>query len=163
MSRMSVLRLRALGDSPESLMQQMEAMESSIRVAAEQFCQARGGLGGGPFDDWMRAERHVCWLPQAELKETDTAIHLLVGVPGIDPEDMLVTLLPKSVIVMGKNFCDTNGECTVHFSDFGSKKLFRRIDFPVQIHVDSAVVTIEKSMLKLSAAKVEPFVAAAHA
>lgn len=155
----SVLRLHALEDLPDSLLQQVEEMEETIRLTAEQFSQARPPYGG-PFDDWLRAERRVCWLPQAELTESETAIHLLIAVPGMDAAEIQVTLLPTAVIVLGNKALEPEDTSTIHFSDFGARRLFRKIDLPRQIHVDSAVVAFEKNMLKLSAAKIEPIAAA---
>jgi HSP20 family protein len=155
MSTVSVRRLRGLDDTPESLQIEIETVQNIIRRSAEQLFLARRGTGGSAMDDWLRAERQSCWAPQAELKETDTAFHLWIGVPGLGPEEIEVTLLPEAVILRGTNADEEDRPCQIHFSDFGTKKLFRRIAFPSQIHVDSAAVILDKSMLKVSAAKIE--------
>jgi len=155
MSTVSVRRLRGFSETPESLLEEIEILQDTVRKTAEQFFRARSGSEGTAVDDWVRAERQVFWAPQVELKETATAIHLLIGVPGLRPEQIEVTLLPEQVILAGASVSsDACGQ--VHFSEFGTGKLFRRILLPSQIHVDSAVVILDKSMLKLSAVKIEP-------
>lgn len=155
MSTVSVRRLRGLDDTPESLQIEIETIQNTIRQSAEQLFLARRGTDGSAMDDWLRAERQACWAPQAELKETDTAFYLWIGVPGLGPEEIEVTLLPEAVILRGTSANEEDRPCQIHFSDFGTKKLFRRIALPSQIHVDSAAVILDKSMLKVSAAKIE--------
>jgi HSP20 family molecular chaperone IbpA len=155
MSTVLVRRLQTREEAEESLWKEIDDLESEIRQKAQQMFEARGGVPGDAEDDWVRAERQVCWAPQAELKESDRAFHAVIGIPGLDARDVEVTILPELVIVRGRGLKDSDGANRVHFSEFGAGTLFRKIPIPALVHVDSAVVVFEKNLLEISAAKVE--------
>lgn len=155
MSTVFVRRLHAREEAEESLWKEIDDLENEIRQVAQRMSDARGGAPGDPEDDWVRAERQVCWSPQAELREDELAFRALIGVPGLDASDIEVTLLPDLAIVRGKGIRNTDAGERVHFSEFGSGTLFRKIPIPAPVHVDSAVVSFENGLLEISAAKVE--------
>ncbi len=155
MSTVRVRRLHSRDEIPEPLLQEIIDLENQIRDAAQRLFESRGGIGGDPDDDWARAERQICWSPQAELKESETAFRLLMGVPGLRAADLDITLLPEEVIVSGMGIGNQDESARVHFSEFGSGVLFRKIALPACGHVASAVVIFENHLLKVAAAKVE--------
>lgn len=155
MSPVFVRRLHDRDEIAEPWWKQIDRLEEEVRQTAQRLYETREGLPHQPEDDWVRAERQVCWTPQAELKETGNAFRARIGIPGLQAGDIEVTLLPETIIVQGKSIKDSAENAQIHFSEFGSGALFRKIAIPAAVHVDSAVVSFEKNLLEISAAKVE--------
>jgi HSP20 family molecular chaperone IbpA len=155
MSDVFVRRLHARDEIAEPWWKQIDSLEEKVRQAAQRLYETRESLPHDAEDDWVRAEREVSWAPQAELKETDGAFQVRIGIPGLRAGEVEVTLLPETIIVRGKSIKESDGKARFHFSEFGSGALFRKIPIPAAVHVDSAVVTFEKNLLEISAAKME--------
>lgn len=155
MSTVFVRRLHGREESDQSLWKEIDDIENEIRRRAQRMFEARGCAAGDPEDDWVRAERQLCWPPQAAMRESETAFRVLIGVPGLRAGNIEVIILPDMVIVRGKATQDSEAGEIVHFSEFGTGTLFRKIAIPAPVHVDSAVVSFENNLLQISAAKVE--------
>ena len=155
MSTVFVRRLHARDEASDALWKEVDDLEEKIRQKAQELFEVRGSVPGDADDDWVRAEREVCWVPQAELKESDRAFRAVIGIPGLEAQEIEVTLLPGMMIVRGKGRQERDGADRIHFSEFGSRTLFRKIPIPALVHVDSAVVAFEKNLLEISAAKLE--------
>lgn len=156
MATINVHRLGEIDDAAVRLLQEVDTLEDKIRRRAYNFGQGRGAADGGPVDDWLRAEREVCWVPRAELRETDLAIHLMIELSGVADEGIEVTLLPGMVILRGASTDGNDSERRAPSSESAQRVLFRRIVLPSQVHAESSVVCLEDDLLKLSAAKVDP-------
>ncbi len=150
MSAILVRRLHTRQELEEPLSKELRDLENEIRETAQRLSDSRSAE-----DDWVRAERQVCWAPQAELKESDRGFRLVMGIPGLNPEEVEVTLLPEMVIVRGVGARESDRDERIHFSEFGSGTLFRQVQLPSLVHVDSAVVAFDRHLLKVSAAKLE--------
>lgn len=155
MAKLSVHKLRELDDKGSRLLQKIEILQDTISRRAYDFYQTRGASEGSSVDDWLRAEREMCWVPQEKLQETEGAIHVTIGLSGAADEDIEVTLLPEMIILRGAIETDGEGQYEADSFESRPKMLFRRISFPSQIHTESAVVQLEADLLKVSAAKVE--------
>ena len=108
------------------------------------------------MDDWLRAEREVCWLPpHEELQETDRAFHLKIGMSGLADEAIEVTLLPEMVILRGLKETASGASCAAGSCQSGLKELVHQFVFPSQVHTESAVIRMEDDRLRVSAAKIE--------
>ena len=108
------------------------------------------------MDDWLNAEQKVCWVPQAELQETDLAFHLMIRLSGVTNETLDVTVLPEMVILRGASAHENGSQPGVPSFELAPRVLYRRIAFPSQVHTESSVVRFEDDLLKVSAAKVDP-------
>ena len=155
MATISVRRLAQLDDTTLRLLDEISTLEDRIRRRAYEFGQVRGPAGGSPVDDWLHAEREVCWVPQAELQETDLAIHLMIGLSGVAHRTLDVTVLPEMVILRGASAHENGSQCGA-LVEPAPRVLCRRIAFPSQVHAESTVVRLEDDFLKVSAAKVDP-------
>ena len=137
-------------------LQEIRALRDKISRRAYDLYQTRGASPGSSVDDWLRAEREVCWVPpQEELQETDRAIHLRIGMADVPEESVEVTLLPEMVILRGAKESESGGACAADSCPSGPKVLVRQIVFPSQIHTESAVIRLEAGRLHVSAAKME--------
>lgn len=155
MPTISIHKLCELDDAASRLLQEIQALRHEISQRAYDLYQARGGSQGSSLDDWLHAEREVCWVPQEELEETDRAFHLRIGMSGVPEETIDVTLLPEMVIVRGAKETGSSATCVADACPSGPKVLFRQIVFPSQIHTESAVIRMEADQLRVSAAKTE--------
>ncbi len=156
MPKISIHKLCEMDDAASRSLQEIEALRDKISRRAYDLYQARGAAPGSSVDDWLRAEREVCWVPpQEELQETDRAIHLRIGMSGVPEEAVDVTLLPEMVILRSAKETGSGGRSAADSGPSGPKVLFRQIVLPSQIHTESAVVRMEADRLRVSAAKTE--------
>lgn len=156
MPKISVHKLRELDDSGLRLLQEIQTLRDKISRRAYDVYQMRGAADGSSLDDWLRAERELCWVPQGEWRETDRAVYVTFGMSGVAAEAIEVTLLPEMVILRGANETGSGVPCAADSCQSGPKVLFRQIVFPSQIHTESAVIRLEDDRLRVSAAKMEP-------
>lgn len=156
MATISVRRLGEIDDAALRLLEEIDTLEDRIRRRAYDVGQGRAASEGSPVDDWLRAERELCWVPQAELRETGLAIQVMIGLSGVADKTIEVTLLPEMVILRGARADENDSQMQGTSSEFAPRVLFRRIALPSQIHAESSVVRLEGGLLKLSAAKVDP-------
>src|SRR3984893_7993900 len=121
MSEVQVNRIQPEGESVLLLKQQVDALYREIgRRAFERFL-ARGGLHGYDRQDWIDAERSLVFAPPAELVEEDAEFKIRIAVPGIEPSQIRVSVLPRTVIVDGGSVPAADPrEGTVRFSEFSN-------------------------------------------
>lgn len=155
MTRISVRRLSEVDGAAHRLLEEIAALEGRIRRRAYDSGQARAAVWVSPVDDWLVAEREICWVPQAKLQETDLAVHLMIELAEVADETIEVTMLPQMVILRGAGAVEDDSHRRAPF-EAAPKVLLRRISFPAQVHAESSVVRLENDFLKLSAAKVDP-------
>ena len=86
----SIRKLCEFDASDLCLLQEIQALRDKISRRAYDLYQTRGASQGGSVDDWLRAEREVCWVPQEELEETDRAFHLRIGMSDVPEETVEV-------------------------------------------------------------------------
>jgi HSP20 family protein len=115
----------------------------------------RGGISGSDLDDWLRAERELVRTPGAEMTENDQEVTLRVQAPGLEPDNVKVTVTPDSVLIQAEvshRHEEANGK--VCFCDF-AETLFRRFTLPEAIDVDKISATLDKGILQIVAAKAQ--------
>jgi len=122
-----------------------------IRHRAWDYFQQRGQTLGNDWDDWLRAERELLWMPHAEMFENSFAIVVRVAVPGLDPKSIQVTATPQSLLIQGTEPHRHLGlEARMHFCEFG-QSLFRRFDLPTRIDPATVAATLDKGILEILA------------
>jgi hypothetical protein len=67
-------------------------------VQAYNLFTRRGGGDGHALEDWINAERELCW-PSAEVVELDGKYAVKVALAGFEPNEIAVTATPREVIV----------------------------------------------------------------
>jgi HSP20 family protein len=154
MSNVNVRKIREANDASLPWFEQIEKLFEEVRQRAFGLFEQRGRTEGRELDDWLRAERELLWLPPAELTEDEKAFHVRAAAPGFDAKDLHVTLLPNSVIVEAEiETKRESGGQQVLLSEFGGRRLFRRLSLPSPIDVEKTTATLEKGVLHLDAAK----------
>ncbi|HHW10456.1 MAG TPA: Hsp20/alpha crystallin family protein [Firmicutes bacterium] len=114
----------------------------------------QGLLPWGDYS-WPRSLSH--WGPSVDVKETDTDVHIMAEVPGVDPGDIDITVTEDSLTIKGevKHEEDQNRE--------GYRRIERRygsfhrvIPFPVKVKHDQATADYRNGILEVKVPKAEP-------
>ena len=134
------------------------AFERIRRRAYERFSD-RGFSDGRALDDWLAAERECNW-PVAELEERTQDFVVSAALPGFEPADVAVTATPRALFIQAKMQSERRdegrkGEATLHWSEFKSADICRRIDFAKEIDVDKTTAVLKNGVLKVVARKTE--------
>ncbi len=113
-----------------------------IRKRAYELAAERGFGGGHDLDDWLKAENELFCVPASELRETDTEFSLNVSVRGRKPQEIAVSVEPRSVAVWGERA-----------SEAGSKELFCQYRLPHAVVVERAKAFCESGELTVTLPK----------
>ena len=139
---------------------EMESVLERIRARAFDLFSGRGFGHGHALDDWLAAEREICW-PTGELVEQDKAYTLSVALPGFEPSDISVTAAPRELIVHAKSKVESKKEedakkgGKVCWSEFRSNDVYRQVELPKNIDVQSVSASLQNGLLKVVATKAE--------
>jgi HSP20 family molecular chaperone IbpA len=139
---------------------EMEAVLERIRARAFDLFSRRGFGEGHAFDDWLAAEREICW-PAGELVEEDKAFTLNVALPGFEPADISVTATPHQLVVHAKSKTESKKEeeakkgQKVCWSEFRGNDVYRQVDLPKDIDPQSVSASLHNGLLKIVATKAE--------
>jgi HSP20 family protein len=141
-----------------AVFKEMDSVLERIRARAFDLFSRRGFAEGHALDDWLAAEREICW-PAGELAEEDKAYVLSVALPGFEPADISVTATPHQLIVHAKSKTERNkteeakkGQ-KVCWSEFRSNDVYRRIEVAKDIDVQSVSASLNNGLLKIAATK----------
>ena len=139
-----------------------EAEELMRRIqerAFDLFC-GRGFGDGSAFNDWLAAEREICWAA-GELAEQDKDYVLSVALPGFEPGDVSVTATPRELIVRASAKSERKEEPKkgeggkVWWSELGSCDVYRRVELAQDIDVKKVSASLKNGLLKIVAEKLE--------
>jgi HSP20 family molecular chaperone IbpA len=154
MSEVQVNRIQPEGESVLLLKQQVDALYTEIgRRAFERFL-ARGGLHGYDREDWLDAERSLVFAPPAELLEEDTEFRIRIAVPGLESNQIRVSVLPHTIIVDGGSIESADRqEGNVRFSEFSDQRLLRSLELPAEVRTFTAKATLQDGLLSIRVKK----------
>ncbi|QYO67233.1 Hsp20/alpha crystallin family protein [Leptolyngbya sp. 7M] len=112
------------------------------------------------FDDVLapssRRENGMAFMPAAEMKETEDAIHLKLEVPGLEAKDLNVEVTADAVSISGERQSETKTEEKGVFrSEFRYGKFQRVIPLPAQIDNQKVQAEYKDGILKLTLPKME--------
>ncbi len=154
MSDVQVYKMQPEGESVLSRTQQVDALYDEIRRRAFRLFESRGGTHGNDREDWLEAERSLIFAPLAELVEEDDQFGIRMAVPGFEPGQVRVSVLPRTIIVDGDPAQASETEAhRVLFSEFSYRKLLRRFDLPQEVRTYTAKATIKDGILTIVAKK----------
>ena len=155
MAPVNVQKIQGANQS-QSLLQETNDLLNSVQTRAFELFEGRGGYAGNDVGDWLQAEREVFYVPDVELVETKGEFHFQLALPGFDAKDIRVAALAQAVIVEGEAVHQHQGsEETVHFCEFGERRVFRLIPLPNPVDIDHVSATLDKGLLKIRAVKAE--------
>jgi HSP20 family protein len=157
MSKVNIEKVPSPDDRKLPIFDEFREVTDRIRTRAFNLFARRGHGKGGDLDDWLTAEREICW-PAAEFVEEDDEFEMKVALAGFEPEDITVTATPNEVIVKAsrkkesKKDEDRDGT-KVHWSEFQSNEVYRHFAMPADVDVDKIEAKFDKGMLKIEAPK----------
>jgi HSP20 family molecular chaperone IbpA len=130
-----------------------------IRARAYELFRGRGYGAGRALDDWLTAERECNWLA-TELVERDQDFVLSVALPGFEPADVSLTATPRALFIQAKMKSERKdearkGEAKVHWSEFRTADVCRRVEFGQDIDVGKVTATLKSGLLRVVARKAE--------
>lgn len=157
MSKLSVQKVPSPEDRQLPIFQELDEIADQIRVRAYNLFAKRGFSMGHDVDDWLTAQREICW-PAAELIEEDDGFLAKVALAGFEPADISVTATPRELIVKASQKRDRKEDkaeegAKVRWSEFRSNDVYRQIEFPDDVDVGKIKAEFSKGMLEIEAPK----------
>jgi HSP20 family molecular chaperone IbpA len=150
-------KLTAAEDRALPVFAEVEEVLERIRQRAYALFEGRGFGEGHALDDWLAAEREICW-PATEFVENDAGFELSVALAGFEPADIAVTATPRELIVKALHRTERReaaapGAGAIRWSEFRSNDVYRRIEFPAAVDVAKLSATFRNGLLKVVAPK----------
>ena len=155
MSRLNVKKVPATSDRALPIFAEFDRLADRIRVQAFNLFARRGATGGHELDDWLAAERELCW-PAAELTERKDDYAVSVALAGFEPADIEVTATPREILIKGEKKSEQKGDdapSQVRWSEFRSDSVLRRVELPSAIDVEKISANLDNGLLKIVAPK----------
>jgi HSP20 family protein len=154
MSQLDVKKVAAADDTSLPIFAEFEQLAEQIRLQAYNLFAHRGAGDGHALDDWLEAERQLCW-PAAELTERDGEYVLDVALAGFEPAEIEVTATPREIMIKGshKREQSAGDESKVRWSELRSRSAFRRVGLPTTVDVEKTSASIENGLLRIVAPK----------
>jgi HSP20 family protein len=141
------------------IFEEVDQMMQRIRERAFAAFAGRGFEHGSALQDWLTAERELCW-PASELVEQDQNYAFNVALAGFEPKEVKVTATPRELIVSAKTEGTRNDKQDtkskqVCWSEFRSNNVYRRVELPADIQVDKVSASLDNGLLKVIAPKAQ--------
>jgi HSP20 family molecular chaperone IbpA len=154
MPSVSIQKVRKAEAAPVGILEPVYSLVEQVRRRAYELFEQRGYAEGWARADWLRAEQELLWSPLSEVVETDKEIQVRVAAPGMEAADLQVTATPEWVMVRGESSGKREKQAgTVRFSEFSGRKLYRRLELPAPIDVETTKARLEKGILDIRAVK----------
>lgn len=160
MSKTTVEKVPSTEDRTLPIFAEFDKITDRIRVRAFELFSRHGFGDGHELEDWLKAEREICW-PAAEFVEDDDAYTLKIALAGFDDDDITVTATPRELIVKAtqdKLESSESGEdekavSTVHWSEMHYENVYRHVDLPADVEVENVAAVFKKGLLTVTAPK----------
>lgn len=154
MPQLDVQKATSAEDRALPVFAEFDRLAHRIRLEAYNLFARRGAGEGGALDDWLAAEREICW-PAAKLIERDGAFVLEVALAGFDPAEIGVTATPQEIIVKAAHEhakkSDGEGDANLRWSEFRSDNVLRRVELPLAVDVDKITASFKNGLLTITA------------
>ena len=153
MSKIRINKVKASksGSLPE--LTDLERIGDDIRTRAYELSRRRAFGDGHAADDWLRAEREICW-PAAELRDQGKRYRLRVALAGFDDDDIEVTATPNALIVKAQRASSRKAKAkSTVWTEFRSNDVVRRVPLPAEIDVAKVRARYKRGILTVEAPK----------
>jgi HSP20 family protein len=158
MADITIQKVAKLDDRTLPVFKETEELLRRIRARAFDLFSGRGFGDGHALDDWLAAEREICW-PAGELVERDADFTLSIALSGFEPNDISVAATPRELIVHAKTKSERTEEAKkpgeIRWSEFRSNDVYRRVELPKDIDVQKVSALLQNGLLKIVAAKAQ--------
>lgn len=159
MSKLNIQKVPSAKDRNLPIFEELDEIADRIRVRAYKLFADRGFGQGRDLDDWLIAQREICW-PAAELVEKEGEFNVKVALAGFDPGDITVTATPRELIVKAshkqdrKESEDRDG-IKIRWSEFYGNNVYRQVPLPADVDVAKIKAYFEQGMLEIEAPKMK--------
>lgn len=159
MANVTLRKVPTIEDRRLPIFAEAERIMKEVSRRAFDIFTARGAVEGHALDDWLAAEREICW-PAGELVDQAKTYELSVALAGFAPQDVEVTATPREIIVHAKTKSERKeerkeAESVVLWSEFGTNDVYRRVALSAEIDPEKVVATLDNGLLKVVAPKAE--------
>jgi HSP20 family molecular chaperone IbpA len=149
MPDLNVQKVPTTEDRSLPIFGEFDRLADRIRLEAYNLF-ARRGSDGHALDDWLEAERNLCW-PAAKLLERDGALVLEVALAGFEPGEISLTATPREILITAKHEHTTTSDdaktAKGHWSEFRSDELYRRVELPSTVDVGKTTANLKNGLL----------------
>ena len=134
-----------LKESVDKLRREMErVMEAVVEQGGRALEKFGLRTAGGP------------WLPAVDLIETADEVHVLVNLPGVDPDSIDLQVVGNMLTINGETpKCEAGGDETVHLSERGAGSFSRSLPMPVSVNPESVTAEVSQGILTIKLSKAE--------
>jgi len=160
MTDIKVQKVPAGEDRSLPVFAEVERLLEQVRREAFALFEGRGYGDGRALDDWLAAEKLI-FGPDTETIETDEQYEIRVPLEGFKPADVRVTVAPHEVIVKAATTVEDAETASPEMADvrrsrIASTDVYRRVELPSDIVVESVSATLKRGVLKVVAPKAGP-------
>jgi HSP20 family molecular chaperone IbpA len=153
MSKINVQTVTDTSDRSLPIFSEIDELFDRIRVQAYTLFANRGFSAGHELEDWLEAERELCW-PEAELKEDDGEFKLKVALAGFEPHEVELTATPSALIIKAAHeYEKSDSDEKVRWSEFRHSDVYRFVPLPAEVDVDKVKAEFRNGMLEVEARK----------
>jgi HSP20 family protein len=153
MQEIRVQKVKHPEDRKLPIFKDVEKVMARIRDRAFELFSGRGQGSGHALDDWLAAEREICWAA-SELTEDDKEYAMEVALAGFEPGEVSVSATPHELIVHAATKAEHTEKDKVAWSQFSSNDVYRRVEFDMEINVDKVTAKFKNGLLTIVAPKV---------
>lgn len=103
-----------------------------------------------------REGRETLWLPAVDVEETDDAIIVRAEIPGMDKDQIKVTITDDSVVISGERKEERKEESKdFHHREIYYGKFYRAVRLPVDVDREKARASYRQGILEIFLPKSE--------
>jgi HSP20 family molecular chaperone IbpA len=150
MPDLNVQKVQTTEDRSLPIFAEFDRLADRIRLEAYNLFARRGTGDGHALDDWLEAERNLCW-PAAKLIERDGAFTLEVALAGFEPNEIALTATPREIMIKAKHErtkkSDEKEAPKLRWSEFRSDEVYRRVELPSSIDVGKTAASLKNGLL----------------
>jgi HSP20 family molecular chaperone IbpA len=148
----SAVKLAILQNS-DPIFAETEAVQNRIRQRAFEISQTRPPDAHALYD-WKMAESEIMSVPSVEITERDGKFEVKFAVAGLNPDDVNVMVAPQQILLKSeyRHHHDTQAG-TVHLCDFRSALIFRSVDLPEPIDVNTVKAELGDGVILVNASR----------
>jgi HSP20 family molecular chaperone IbpA len=157
MSHVHIHRVETVKDRTLPAFAEAEHMFQQVQQRAFELFAKRGFGNGQALEDWLSAERELCW-PAAEVADNDKEYVVSVALPGFEAGEIQVTAAPRELIVHAQSRHErthaspgTEGKLT--WSTSRSNGVSRRIELRADVRAQDVKAAVEHGLLTIVAPK----------
>lgn len=154
MPELTVQKVPTTDDRSLPIFGEFERLADRIRLEAYNLFARRGAGDGNALDDWLAAERRLCW-PAAKLAERDGAFVLEIALAGFEPAEITLTATPREIMLKANHEqtkkSDDKASANLRWSEFSSDEVYRRIELPSTVDVAKTTASLKNGLLTVTA------------